>query len=100
MGTTQQALTIDRPLEASQSRRPPWRFRLQGSDTTWAIAFVVPYVGVFVAFVIYPAAYGLWMGHNPSLYALLFSDPKYITTAVNTLLFVGISVNVKMFPRL
>jgi multiple sugar transport system permease protein len=37
------------------------------------------------------------MGHDPSLYALLFSDPLYLTTAVNTLLFVVIGVNVKMF---
>ena len=29
--------------------------------------------------------------------ALLFSDPLYLTTVVNTLLFVGIGVNVKMF---
>ncbi len=97
MGTTQQALTIGRPLEASQSHRPPWRFGLQGSDSTWAIAFIVPYVAVFAAFVIYPVVFGLWMGSRPSLYALLFSDPKYVTTAINTLLFVGIGVNVKMF---
>ena len=65
MSTTQQALNFGRPLEASQSRRPPWRFRLQGSDTTWAIAFVVPYVAVFAAFVIYPVVFGLWMGSRP-----------------------------------
>lgn len=97
MGSTQQALSIVQPLEASQSRRPPWRFRLQGSDTTWAIAFLVPYVGVFALFVIYPVAFGLWMGRQPYLYKLLFTDPKYVTTAINTLLFIGIGVNVKMF---
>jgi multiple sugar transport system permease protein len=81
----------------SQSWRPPWRRRLQGSDTTWAIAFIVPYAAVFAAFVVYPIAFGLWMGSEPSLYALLFSDPMYLTTVVNTLLFVGIGVNLKMF---
>ena len=84
-------------LAVSQSRRPPWRFRLQGSDTTWAIAFVVPYVAVFAAFVIYPVVYGLWTGRDPALYGLLFGDPRYVTTAINTLLFVAIGVNVKMF---
>ena len=74
-----------------------WRVRLQGSDTARAIAFVVPYLAVFVAFVIYPVAYGLWMGSNPSLYGLLFSDPRYLTTAMNTLLFVAIGVNVQIF---
>jgi multiple sugar transport system permease protein len=78
-------------------RLPPWRFRLQGSETAWAVAFVIPYVAVFAAFVLYPAAYGLWMGRSPSLYAVLFSDPRYVTTAVNTLLFVAVGVNVKMF---
>jgi multiple sugar transport system permease protein len=46
---------------------------------------------------IYPVAFGLWMGSDPSLYGLLFSDPRYLTTLVNTLLFVAIGVNVKMF---
>jgi multiple sugar transport system permease protein len=97
MSSTRQALAIGRPVAVSRSRRPPWRGRLQGSDTSWAIAFVVPYVAVFAAFVIYPVVYGLWMGSNPSLYGVLFSDPRYLVTAVNTLLFVAIGVNVKMF---
>jgi multiple sugar transport system permease protein len=84
-------------MTAGELRRPPWRYRLRGSDTTWAIAFLVPYVAVFAAFVIYPVVYGIWMGHDPSLYQLLFSDPRYVTTAINTLLFVAIGVNVKMF---
>jgi len=97
MSSTPQVLTIGRPGAVNQPRRPRWRGRLQGSDTTWAIAFIVPYVAIFLAFVIYPVLFGLWMGSNPSLYNLLFSDPLYLTTAVNTLLFVAIGVNVKMF---
>ena len=97
MSSTQQALAIGRPVAASRSRRPPWRVRLQGSDTTWAIAFVIPYVAVFAAFVIYPVIYGLWMGSDPSLYGVLFSDPLYLTTAINTLMLVAIGVNVMMF---
>lgn len=97
MSGTQQALGFRRTVTASESRRPPWRVRLQGSDTTWALAFLVPYVAVFIAFVIYPIVFGLWMGHDPSLYGLLFSDPRYVTTAINTLLFVVIGVNVQMF---
>lgn len=97
MSGTQQAIAFGRPMQVSQSRRPPWRFRLQGSDTSWAIAFVIPYVAVFLAFVIYPVIYGLWMGSSPSLYAVLFNDPLYLTTAMNTLLFVAIGVNVAMF---
>jgi multiple sugar transport system permease protein len=89
MSSAQQVL----PLRAHRPRH----FRLQGSETAWAIAFVVPYAAVFVAFVAYPVVFGLWIGSRPALYALLFSDPRYIDTLVNTLLFVCIAVNVKMF---
>ncbi|HEY1935532.1 MAG TPA: sugar ABC transporter permease [Acetobacteraceae bacterium] len=95
MDATQQVLGLRRPV--TTSHRPPRLFRLQGSDTTWAIAFLMPYVAIFVAFVVYPVVFGLWMGSNPALYDLLFTDPRYVTTAINTLLFVGIGVNVKMF---
>ena len=97
MSSSQQALGFAPSVGVSRSRRPPWYGRLQGSDTTWAIAFVIPYVAIFAAFVVYPIIFGLWMGSNPSLYGLLFSDPRYLTTLVNTLLFVAIGVNVKMF---
>ena len=68
----QQALGFGRPIAADESRRPPWHIRLQGSDTTWAIAFLIPYVAIFVAFVAYPVVFGLWMGSSPALYGLLF----------------------------
>ena len=69
MSSTQQALGFGRSdRRSAESRRPPWRGRLQGSDTTWAIAFLVPYVAVFVAFVVYPVVFGLWMGSDPALY--------------------------------
>jgi multiple sugar transport system permease protein len=97
MSTTQQVLGFGRPVAARESRGPPWSIRLQGSDTTWAIAFLIPYVAIFVAFVAYPVAFGLWMGSSPALYDLLFNDPRYLTTAINTLLFVAIGVNVKLF---
>jgi len=97
MSGAQQTFALGRPQTVSRSWRPPWHFRLQGSDTTWAIAFIVPYVAVFAAFVLYPVVYGLWMGSDPALYGLLFGDPRYVTTAINTLLFVVIGVNVKMF---
>ncbi len=80
--------------------RPSWHLRLQGSDNTWAIAFLVPYVAVFFAFVAYPVVFGLWMGSDPALYGLLISDPRYLDTVINTLLFVALGVNVTMFAAL
>ena len=75
-------------------RQPPWlrywQGTLRGSEFTWAIAFVVPYFGVFLAFVVYPILYGAWMGSSPHLYAELFSDPIYQMTVVNTLVFLAV----------
>jgi multiple sugar transport system permease protein len=100
MSNTQHALGFGRSLPLDEWRRPAGRIRLQGSDTVWAIAFLVPYVGVFVAFVAYPVVFGLWMGHDPALYGLLMSDPRFVDTAINTLVFVAIGVNVTMFGAL
>jgi multiple sugar transport system permease protein len=74
-----------------------WRGGLRGSEFTWAIAFVVPYIALFLAFVVYPVFYGLWMGSSPRLYTELFSDPIYQQTVVNTLLFLAFGVNLKLF---
>jgi len=96
----QEVLAVERPVAVKRPRRPAWQGRLHGSELTWAIAFVVPYAAVFLAFVVYPVLYGLWMGGKPSLYAELVSDPLYLKTVINTVLYVGIGVNLKMFLAL
>jgi multiple sugar transport system permease protein len=96
----QQVLAAGVPVLAKESGQPPGRRHLHGSDFRWAIAFVAPYAAVFFAFVVYPFGYALWMASEPSLYADLIADPLYLTTVVNTLLFVGLGVNVKMFLAL
>ncbi|HKA64803.1 MAG TPA: hypothetical protein VKD00_03630, partial [Methyloceanibacter sp.] len=88
MSATQRVLAAGRPVLGNGRWRPAWRGHLQISDLTWAIAFVVPYAAVFFAFAVYPIAYGLWMGRDPSLYAHVVSDPHYTRTVINTLLFV------------
>ena len=100
MSGTQHASGLSGSLPLDEWRRPSWRIRLPGADSIWAIAFLVPYVGVFVAFVAYPVVFGLWMGHDPALYGLLMSDPRFADTAINTLVFVAIGVNVTMFAAL
>ena len=80
--------------------RPSWHRHLRGSEFAWAIAFVVPYAAVFIAFVVYPVAYGLWMASDPSLYRDLMANPLYARTVINTVLYVGLAVNVKMFLAL
>ena len=96
MSGTPGVLAARQPVAFGWPRLPHWRIPLHGSDLGWSIAFVVPYAALFVAFVIYPMGYGLWMGSNPALYAELLSDPRYVRAAVNTVLFVGLAVNVQM----
>lgn len=92
MSATQELLAP--VLATRRSRQPPWRLR--GSDASWATAFLLPYGVVFAAFVVYPVAFGLWMGSDPELYDRLFSDPLYWTIAFNTLLFVAIGVTIQI----
>lgn len=89
----QQAVALPRQVRLGLPRWPLGRIR---ADTVYGIAFVLPYAAVFGAFVIYPVVFGLWMGSDPHLYGLLLSDPLYRRTALNTLLFVMVGVNVKM----
>ena len=93
-------LAVKGPVAAGRPRMPGWRGHLHGSDLTCSILFIVPYAALFVAFVIYPIGYAVWMGSNPALYAELLSDPRYARAVVNTVLFVGLAVNVQMILAL
>jgi multiple sugar transport system permease protein len=97
MSTTQQAIGFGGPAAVGRSRRPPWRPRLQGSDVSWAIAFFIPYAAVFLAFVVYPVVFAIWLGTDLSAYDRVFDDPHYWGTVINTLLLAGVGVNVMMF---
>src|SRR5438477_1621052 len=60
----------------------------------------MPYAALFLAFVVYPVAYAVSMASKPSLYADLAADRHFLPAVVNTLLFVGLGVNLKMFLAL
>jgi multiple sugar transport system permease protein len=100
MSSMQQVLAAGPPMSVKAPLQPPQRRHLRGSDFRWAIAFVLPYAAVFFVFVVYPFGYALWMASRPSLYADLIADRSYLPAVVNTLLFVGLGVNVKMFLAL
>jgi multiple sugar transport system permease protein len=72
------------------SRKPlsTWEF--------WGRALVLPYLLVFVVFVLYPLGYGLWLARHPQSYVKLFDDPIFFRTAVNTLVFLLVAINIKM----
>ena len=100
MSSSATVVEIGRPVVPPRSLWRYWRGGLRGSEFTWAVAFVVPYVVVFLAFVVYPVIYGLWMGSAPALYAELFNDPIYQMTVANTLIFLAFGVNLKLFLAL
>jgi multiple sugar transport system permease protein len=62
----------------------------------WGIAMVIPYILVFVLFVIYPVLYAFWLAHEPESYERLFDDPIFFRTVVNTLVFLFVAINLKM----
>jgi multiple sugar transport system permease protein len=84
-------------IGAGRTWDSPWRAGPRGSDISWAVAFLIPYVGVLLAFVVYPICFGFWLGSRAESYAELFDNPLYLTTVFNTLLLVGVGVNLKLF---
>jgi multiple sugar transport system permease protein len=63
----------------------------------WGRMLVVPYLLIFVVFVLYPVGYGLWLARHPESYVKLFDDPIFFRTAVNTVIFLVVAINIKMF---
>ncbi len=74
------------------SRTTSWEF--------WGRLLVVPYLVVFVVFVLYPVGYGLWLARSPASYEKLFDDPIFFRTVINTIIFLVVAVNLKMIVAL
>src|SRR3954452_534420 len=66
----------------------------------WGVILIVPYVLVFIFFVLYPIGYGFWVARRPETYAHLFEDPIFARSVVNTLVFLIIAINAKMIVAL
>jgi multiple sugar transport system permease protein len=88
------------PRAAKRQRRPRWLAHLHGAELHWALAFVLPYAAVLVAFAVYPILYGLWMASDPALYVELFSEDEYWDAVVTTIFYLGIGVNFTMIVAL
>jgi ABC-type sugar transport system permease subunit len=95
----QQVLAAGR-VRLNRNRPPAWRSRLHGSEFAWAVAFIIPYIGVLLAFAVYPIAYGFWMASDPALYVTLFSSEEYVDALISTALYVGIGANLSVFLAL
>jgi multiple sugar transport system permease protein len=66
----------------------------------WGLVLIAPYLLVFLAFVVYPIGYGLWLARHPASYVALVNDPIFARAAVNTLIFLVIGINFKMLIAL
>jgi multiple sugar transport system permease protein len=79
------------PLAGAAPTRSPsrsWQF--------WGRVMVVPYLLIFAIFVVYPVGYGLWLARHPESYVRLFDDPIFFRTAINTVVFLVVAINIKM----
>ncbi|HZY55445.1 MAG TPA: hypothetical protein VFE73_19465, partial [Reyranella sp.] len=81
--STQRILAAER-VRLDRYRPPVWHSHIHGSEFAWAVAFIVPYVGVLLAFAVFPIAYGFWMASDPALYATLFSSEEYVDALIST----------------
>jgi multiple sugar transport system permease protein len=81
---------------------PPLPARSRGSNrwAFWGTMMVVPYLLVFLVFVLYPVCYGLWLARHPESYVKLFEDPIFFRSAINTIIFIVVAINLKMVVAL
>jgi multiple sugar transport system permease protein len=75
--------------------RGPLSGRLS-TPQVWGIVLLMPYILIFLAFVVYPVCYGLWLARHPASYVALYHDPIFARAAVNTLIFLVIGINCKI----
>ena len=83
--------TLAQPV-AVPARVSPWEF--------WGRLMVVPYLFIFVVFVLYPVLYGLWIARHPASYEALLADPVFFRTLINTVIFLTVVINLKMMIAL
>lgn len=74
--------------------------RMPSSWAFWGRMLVLPYLVVFVVFVLYPVGYGLWLARDPDSYRRLAEDPIFFRTAINTIVFLVVAINLKMVVAL
>src|ERR1019366_2775857 len=85
-------------LSASDMPSAPLAARLT-TPQVWGIVMVTPYLLVFLAFVVYPVGYGLWLARAPANYVALYHDSIFACAPGNTLIFLLIGINIKMLIR-
>jgi multiple sugar transport system permease protein len=96
MKNAMSTVTVDQLSDAPPRAAP----KVLTSWERWGLLLVVPYLLIFVVFVIYPVLYGLWLAREPQTYVRLFADPIFFRTLINTVIFIVVAVNLKMVVAL
>jgi multiple sugar transport system permease protein len=60
------------------------------------LLFSLPLILLFLCFVVYPLYFEVTQALDRTTYEVLFSDPIYVQTVINTVIYVVVAVNVKM----
>lgn len=89
-------------MAVEQSPRAGERRPVKGMTSweRWGLVLLIPYILLFLVFVLYPVGYGLWLARQPASYVKLFDDPIFFRSVINTLVFLGVGINVKMMLAL
>jgi multiple sugar transport system permease protein len=87
--------TVGMKMAAPPRARQPWSMEMG-----WGIAMVIPYLVVFFVFVVWPVAFGLWLGSDIEAFRKLFADPIYLESAWNTAVFLAVGINLKLLLAL
>ena len=82
MATTTIVEAAHRPRPGRRSLLRAWRGGLQGSEYTWAMAFTVPYIALFLAFV----------ALLPSVMLAVWSINRYPFAGTSLLIAVGVAL--------
>jgi multiple sugar transport system permease protein len=81
---------------APADQAPPARAERWLGKTALGLAFCSPLLLLFLCLVLYPILYMIYMGLDWDIYEDIFSDPIFIQTLWNTVIFVGAAVTIKM----
>jgi len=90
-------MAIDAMTPAAMGTAAPGRLR---EEAVWGYILLVPYIVMFLLFVLYPVGYGLWLGSKPASFIRLWKDPVFVGAMVNTAIFLAVAVNLKLFLAL
>lgn len=87
-------------VSLAQDVAPSSRSGRMSAEATWGLIMLIPYIAIFLTFVLYPVGYGIWLGTEIKAYQRIFDDPIFLRTLVNTVIFLGLAVNIKLLLAL